>query len=250
MPLHRTDAIVLRTHRVGEADKIVVFLTRDLGKLRGVAKGARRSRSRFGASLEIGSEVELVYFEKEGRELVSVDRCDIIRSCFSFSCDPIRACTLSYLTELVDAFAQEKDPGEKLYRLLRAAIDTLEGSDPESTARYFEAWLLRLGGYYPRAETCAGCGALLASTGAYYRPEDHLLRCPTCARGGLTLSGETLGHLKDVWQRPPQTVERPSAPGVLRELGLLHRQIITRELEKELRSQTVLDDLMRAPKGS
>ena len=118
MPIRHTDAIVLRTYRIGEADKVVVFLTRDVGKIQGLAKGARRPRSRFGGSLEIGTELELTFFEKESRDLVSVDRCDIIRSGFPSSGDPILACTLAYFADLVDSFAPEREPNVKLYRLL------------------------------------------------------------------------------------------------------------------------------------
>lgn len=243
MPLHRTEAIVLRSYRVGEADKVVVFLTRDQGKIRGLARGARRTRSRFGGSLEIGSEVELTYFEKEGGELVSVDRCDIIRSSFSCSGDPLLASTLGYFSELTDAFAQEKEPNEKLYRLVRAALGALAGADAEKTTRYFEAWLLRLCGYYPRGEGCASCGRELASRGAFYRLEDRELACTACASVGIPLSRETLIYLQEIWQRGPGELGSPGSPAVLEELALLHKKIIQHELDRELRSQSVLDEL-------
>jgi DNA repair protein RecO (recombination protein O) len=245
MPLHRTEAIVLRSYRVGEADKVVVFLTRDQGKIRGLARGARRPRSRFGGSLEIGSEVELTYFEKESAELVSVDRCDIIRSAFSCSGDPLLACTLGYFAELTDAFAQEKEPNEKLYRLVRAALGALGEADPEKTTRYFEAWLLRLCGYYPRGEGCASCGRELVGRGALFRVEDREMRCPACASAGIALSRETLGYLREIWRRSPQELPSPASPAVLEELRQLHRKIVQHELDKELRSQSVLDELLR-----
>jgi DNA repair protein RecO (recombination protein O) len=79
MPLHKTEAFLLRSYALKEADKICVFLTKDQGKLRGVAHGARKIRSRFGSSLEPFTEVALSYFQKEGRELVSISSCDILR---------------------------------------------------------------------------------------------------------------------------------------------------------------------------
>ncbi len=186
MPIRHCDAIVLRTYRVGEADKVVVFLTRELGKLRGMAKGARRTKSRFGGSLEIGTEVALTFFEKEAQELVSVDRCDIIRSGFSSLGNPLFACTVAYFTDLVDQFAPEREANPKLYRLISAAVGTLaDGVDPEQTARYFEAWLLRLAGFYPRQRTCSGCGALLAREGARFVLAEHRLSCRRCASGGI-----------------------------------------------------------------
>jgi len=248
MPLHRTEAIVLRGYRVGEADKVVVFLTRDHGKIRGLARGARRLRSRFGGSLEMGSEVELTYFEKEGAELARIDRCDIIRSSFSCSGDPLLASTLGYFAELTDAFAQEREPNEKLYRLVRAALGALVelgGEGREKTSRYFEAWLLRLCGYYPRGEVCASCGRELKSRGAFYRLEDRELRCAACASVGIPLSAATLAYLNQVWQRGPGELPTPVSPFVLPELALLHRKMIQHELDRELRSQSVLDELSR-----
>ena len=119
MPLRRALSIVLRTYHIGEADKLVVFFSLQYGKLRGVARAARRPRSRFGGSLEIGTEIDLTFFEKEGRELVSLDRCDIVRSRFSQLGEPILASTLGYVTDLVDGFLQEREPNARVYRLLR-----------------------------------------------------------------------------------------------------------------------------------
>lgn len=246
MPLRHSEAIVLRTYRVGEADKIVVFLTRELGKLRGMAKGARRPRSKFGGSLEVGTEVALTFFEKETQELVSVDRSDIVRSCFSRLGDPVLACTLAYFTELVDAFAPEREPNANLYRLVNAAVTSLIGGDePERTTRYFEAWLLRLGGFYPRRRNCAACGVLLTRSGARYVTEEHHLACPRCLRRGVSLSPETLDYLQRIWREPPQSFPAPTAGHVLGELGVLHHRLIGEQIEKELASHQVLRDLVR-----
>jgi DNA repair protein RecO (recombination protein O) len=246
MPVRHCEAFVLRTYRVGEADKIVVFLTRELGKVRGFAKGARRPRSRFGASLEIGTEVALTFFEKEAQELISVDRCDIVRSDFSRLGDPLVACTLAYFTDLVDAFAPEREPNAKLYRLVKAAMASLVGgAEPEQTARYFEAWLLRLGGFYPRRKSCASCGSRLARQGARYHVEEHRLVCRRCSDAGVSLSPETLGFLQRIWNEPPQSLPPPLRKQVLGELEVLHQKLITQQLEKELRSHQVLQDLVR-----
>ena len=231
---------------MGEADKIVVFLSRELGKLRGFAKGARRPRSRFGASLEVGTEVALTFFEKEVQELVSVDRCDIVRSDFLRLGDPIVTCTLAYFTDLVDAFAPEREPNAKLYRLVKAAMASLvDGAEPEQTARYFEAWLLRLGGFYPRRKSCASCGAELAVRGARYKVEEYRLVCGRCSEAGVILSPATLEFLQRVWSEPPQSIPPPVRRQVLGELSVLHQKLIAQQIEKELGSYQVLQDLMR-----
>jgi DNA repair protein RecO (recombination protein O) len=249
MPLRHTKAIVLRTYRVGEADKIVVFLTPELGKVRGMAKGARRARSQFGASLEVGTEVALTFFEKENQELVRVNRCDIVRSGFRSSEEPIRACTLAYLTDLADSFAPEREPNVKLYRLLRAAVASLVlDVEPEPVARYFEAWLLRLGGYYPRRRTCAACGAKLAEVGARYIVEEYRLLCRDCSDRGVALSRETMAYLGRIWSEPPESLGRPRDERILRELEVLHQRLISRELDKELGSYQVLRDVGKTGK--
>jgi DNA repair protein RecO (recombination protein O) len=246
MPVRHCEAFVLRTYRVGEADKVVVFLTRELGKVRGFAKGARRPRSRFGASLEVGTEVALTFFEKEAQELISVDRCDIVRSDFSSLGDPLVACTLAYFTDLVDAFAPEREPNAKLYRLVKAAMASLVGGgEPDQIARYFEAWLLRLGGFYPRRKSCASCGRRLARRGARYHVEEHRLVCRHCSDAGGSLSPETLEFLQRIWNEPPQSLPPPVKTQVLGELAVLHQKLITQQLEKELRSYQVLQDLVR-----
>lgn len=252
MPLRRSKAIVLRSYRVGEADKIVVFFTLDLGKIRGIAKGARRPRSRFGGSLEVGTELELTFFEKEGRELVSVDRCDIVRSGFRHFGEPILATTLGYVTELADAFAPEREPSQRIYRLLRAMIASLASSSSSSSmsetlARYYEAWLLRLSGLYPWRRSCSSCGRSLAEQGARFSFDERHLVCGSCAHGlegAVALSSESLQFLEEVWSRSPDEVTAPR-PGVLKELGTFHYRLVQEHLEKELKSHQVLEDMLR-----
>ena len=252
MPLRRVAAIVLRTYRVGEADKVVVFFTLEMGKVRGIAKGARRARSRFGGSLEVGNEVELTFFEKEGRDLSSVDRCDIVRSRFSQLGDPILATTLGYITDLADAFLPERETNKRIYRLLRAAIFAL--SSPESAetgARYFEAWLLRLSGVYPLRRNCPSCGKLLRPLGAWFSFDERRITCRGCREElprGFPLSSDSLAFLDDVWRLPPDKIDA-ARPKVLSELNEFHYRLMQEHLEKDLKSHHVLDEMLREAKG-
>ena len=149
MPLYSSDALILRTYKLGEADRIVVFLTCDRGKKRGVAKGARRPRSKFVGGLEPLTQVRVAYFEKERRELVSVNYSE--PSCSPLAVDDPEALGYTeYFAELLDEWAQEADPDERLYRLGAAMVQALvAGVATEPLARYFEYWLLRLQGVYP-----------------------------------------------------------------------------------------------------
>src|SRR5438045_2419435 len=115
MPLYTTDALVLRTYKLGESDRIVVFLTEDRGKKRGVAKGARRPKSKFAGALEPLTRARIAYFEKERRELVGLNYAEPSRS--PLSARPEALAHVGYFAELLDEWAQEAEPNERLYRL-------------------------------------------------------------------------------------------------------------------------------------
>jgi len=250
MPLRQALSIVLRTYKVGEADKLVVFFTQEYGKIRGIARAARRPKSRFGGSLEIGTEVELTFFEKESRELVSVDRCDIVRSRFLKLGDPVLASTLGYVTDLVDHFALEREPNQRLYRLLRATVNALtERPSPETRARYFEAWLLRLAGSYPRRKTCPTCGRALADEGASYLASEHRIGCQRCLSAGVSLSAQSVRYIELMWSTRPEEIAPPDSPKVLRDLGVFHYRLIQEQLDKDLKSHQVLEDMLRESQG-
>src|SRR5882757_1951779 len=148
MPLYTTDALILRTYKLGESDRIVVFLTRDRGKKRGVAKNARQSRRRFGGALEPMTYGRVGYVERERRDLVRLDYVEQLRSPLS-AVDGEALGYVSYFAELIDEWAQEADPNETLFRLGVSMVDAIAKGVPiEPLARYFEYWLLRLQGVY------------------------------------------------------------------------------------------------------
>jgi DNA repair protein RecO (recombination protein O) len=124
MPLYSADALILRTYKLGEADRIVVFLTSDRGKKRGVAKGARRPRSRFVGALEPLTHVRVAYFEKEQRELVSLNYSEPSRSALSSGTIEGLACA-AYFAELIDEWAAESHEDERLYRLGVSMVEAL-----------------------------------------------------------------------------------------------------------------------------
>src|ERR1051325_1203991 len=141
MPLYTTDALILRTYKLGESDRIVVFLTRDRGKRRGVAKNARQSRRRFGGALEPMTCGRVGYMERERRDLVTVNYVEVIRSPLS-AIDGEALGYVGYFAELIDEWAQEADPSETLYRLGASMVDAIAAGVPiDPLARYFDHWL-------------------------------------------------------------------------------------------------------------
>jgi len=242
MPLHTADALILRTYKLNDADRIVVFFTRDRGKKRGVAKGARRMRSRFRGALEPLTRATVVYFEKERRELVTLDHVDPLRS-------PMAARTpdalghVGYLAELIDEWAPEGDANERLFRLGASALDALAEAAPlEPLVRYFEYWLLRLQGVYPSVAACPQCEAPLTD-GARLTTAARVLLCQRCAAsaGGDNLSAQAVGFLRAASTVGPTRVgDLTLPPGAARELERAHHALIAWHLEKSLRSPRVL----------
>src|SRR5881296_2829699 len=148
MPLYTADALILRTYKLGESDRIVVFLTRDRGKKRGVAKNARQSRRRFGGALEPLTYGRVGYLERERRELVQVHYVELVRSPLSARQSDALS-YVEYFAELIDEWAPEADPNETLFRLGASMVEAMATGVPiDPLARYFEYWLMRLQGVY------------------------------------------------------------------------------------------------------
>jgi len=146
----QTEAIILRTYPLKEADKIVSFFSRQMGKVRGVARGARKPKSRYGASLEPLSYVRLQYFERENADLLSIDGCELIQSHFESQSDYDRGVALAYLAEATEQLLPEREPQDAFFRLLVAVLEEIrKGCSIWTALTYFDLWAVRLGGYLP-----------------------------------------------------------------------------------------------------
>jgi len=164
MPARVSETFVLRTYPFREADLIVSFLTRDLGKLRGVARRARRPKSPFGSGLERLSQVRMAYFQKENAELVSLSGCELIESQFGLQSEFAMSVVLDYFTEVTEQVLPAHEPNEKFFRLLASVLAylraggerTAEGvvrdqSKAWTAVTYFSVWTVRLLGLWPEA---------------------------------------------------------------------------------------------------
>jgi DNA repair protein RecO (recombination protein O) len=254
MPLHDTDAFVLRTFTLKEADKICVFLTREAGKLRGVAKGARRLRSKFGASLEPFTEVRLTYFLNENRELVSLSNCEIVQSHFAAGISSERLGVLHYLAELLLEFLPDHEPNERVYRLVGASIDALKAAaDAQLGAltRYFEVWLLKLGGFLADTRRCGICETVFRADETIWLNKDGAPRCYNCSGGaGDEVPPATRRLLAEMLaQSPTKFLATIRDATALAQISAITNKLISRVLERELRSYELLDRLRPAETG-
>lgn len=188
MGVVETEGLVVRTYPLADADKIVVLLTLDDGLVRGVAKGAKRMKSRFGSGLEPFSIVKVAYFRKEERELVTITHTELERSFFSIASDPLFLQHFSYAADLLQSFAPPHDPNERLYKMTRICLETA-ADDPSilpAVLAYFEIWLLKLGGFLPSWDRCGECNREPSETEHVSLQPDFGITCGNCrGRGGL-----------------------------------------------------------------
>lgn len=235
---------MLRSYNLAEADKIVVCLTRASGVVRAVAHGARRLKSRFGASLEPFTLVQMSYYEKEGRELVALRQMEITRSYFGLANSAETVAALSYMSELVLEFAPPHEPNERLFRMVNATLRALQESpqDLQAFVRYFEVWTLRLGGFLPDLRACSDCRKIFLEKDSAYVNAEGRLRCAGCGQGagGATLSAEALWQLRAAQKlRPEDFAQRARGISVRiqEEVAEVTQRLIGRVLEREPRGR-------------
>lgn len=224
----------------------MVCLTRQAGVVRAVARGARRLKSRFGAGLEPFTIIDLAYYEKEGRELVSLRQVEIIRSFFGLASSSEAVAALAYMSELVMEFAPPQEPNEKLFRMVRAVVEALAGTpeDLQSLVRYFEIWTLKLGGFLPDMRACADCAKGLGEEPHIYLNVELRARCGPCSnRLGKDFSRAAYKQLRQAQRLSPTdfaaSARDASAP-VMGELAALSQGLIERILERQPRSRAAL----------
>jgi DNA repair protein RecO (recombination protein O) len=241
MSLFETEALILRTYNLAEADKIVVCLSRSSGLIRGVAKNCRKLKNRFGASLEPFTLINLVYFEKENQGLVSFSQTEILRSRFNLSSDATLLSGFSYMGDLLLDFSPPRQANDNLYRMALACFEAVSQSPPdlEWVLRYFEVWLLKLEGFLPDLRHCGNCQESLDDAEVLYLGSDLMLRCTNC-RGGRVIAKAVHQQLRASEKLSPAKFaeasrEVPTATG--KELAQLTYQIIGRVLERMPRAR-------------
>ena len=236
MGLYRDEAVVLRTMRLGEADRIVTLLTRGRGKVRAVAKGVRKTKSRFGGRLEPPTHVSLLMYE--GRELDIVTQAETLDHFGAIRDDLDRLARATSMLEAVDQVAQEREPSPRLYLMLVGALRALAARDAPLIVPAFFWKLLSLEGSHPLLDRCASCGAEEALE-AYDQAEGGVL-CRSCRRG-RPISAEALSILRRILGGGlAQVLEEQPGPAT-REVEHLAVRSLEGHLERRLRSLGVLD---------
>ena len=251
MGLQRTHAVVIGRRPLGEADRLATFYTREFGRLTGVAKGARRPRSRFGSALELFSQGELLFFETERSQLVRVDHFDLERPFVSVREQLDRLGQGAWVVECLARLTAERDPHRALYGLLLRTLGALENLPrPERAALAFALRAIDLLGHRLRLDRCVGCGAPADPSPRLDFAAGGLL-CGTCARAGtdsVALSGGALAALRRLrtlsWE---PLVGAPLSRTVEKEIISLLEGQMTRLMGYPLRTTRFLIQTRRTP---
>lgn len=249
MPLHESEAIVLQSYALGEADRLVSFLSRSMGRMRGVAAGARRTKSRFGSTLERLSHIRIWFFERETRELVRINQCEMIESFLDAFRDYASSVVLAVFSEITEAVLPEREASDANFRLLLLAAQTVKRSGkPELPLAYFALWTVKLGGWLPSLDRCGRCGsAVREDAPAYFSPSAQAAACGKCRRAGMRavspaalaaarrMLAERLDRLSEGW---PLDVACARATRELTEVML---DVIEYQIDRKLTSRELLE---------
>jgi DNA repair protein RecO (recombination protein O) len=232
MALHKTEAVVIGRRPLGESDRLVDFYSRDFGKMRGVAKSARRPRSRFGSALELFTLGEIVFFDSGRSELVRIDHFDILRPFVALREDLERLGRGAWSVESLARLSADRDPHPALFRLLVRTLTALERSGrPGWVASCFAMRAVDLFGHRPRLDQCVGCSRPYPFAPAALDVGAGGLLCGRCRAGpeALALSGAVVGTLKRLrglrWE---QALQLPLAAPLEGELCALVEGLIER----------------------
>jgi DNA repair protein RecO (recombination protein O) len=245
MPLRETEAIVLRTYRLGEADKIASLFTRQLGRLRAVARGALRPKSRYGGALEPLSYVRIQIFERENRDLLHLNSVELMESFFNMQADYRVQLAAQYLAEVGERLLPEREVNERIFRLLLAVLRALKTSgEVNRPLVYFDYWMVRLGGFLPNFENCGSCGRAFGEEGGYYSRGSEALLCRDCKLpGGQRVSTAILAMVKAACHIPlDRWLAQEKAPPGCREARHFFEEVIESHTERKLVTRQMMEE--------
>ena len=197
MPARETEAIILKTFPLGEADRLVSFFGRTSGRIRGVAGGARRIKNRYGSSLELLSHVQIWYVEKETRDLVRIQQCELLESFHKAQADYGLSTGLAVVSEIAERVLPEQEVAEPMFRLLLLTAREIERrGEWKLPLAYFAYWTVKLGGWMPPLDRCVSCGKALGPALGYQSSLFDGVHCSDCRKPGmkpLSAAGRELG---------------------------------------------------------
>lgn len=233
---HQSEAIVLRTWPFQESDLLVSLLTRDLGKVRGVARAALKSRKRFGGTLEPMTYVRAEYGEKPRQELVRLDHFEAIVSPLSSPVDYLRAAVLAFYAEVLENVLPDHDPQDTVFRLTLAVLQQTQVDACWLPLTYFSLWITRLIGWLPEMDRCTECGEYFGDAVAWFHPLADGITCTRHKRpNSIVLGTEALAIAQRMLREPIRAMAKSSSEDRWpRRRGVDLRRFLVRTLERHI----------------
>jgi DNA repair protein RecO (recombination protein O) len=244
MPARETEAIILKTFPLGEADRLVSFFGRTSGRLRGVAAGARRIKNRYGSTLEVLSHVQVRYVERETRDLVRIQECELLESFHQAQSDYELSTGLAVISEIAERSLPEQEVAEPVFRLLLLVAREVERrASWEVPLAYFAFWTVKLGGYLPPLERCGNCGAALSGGPGFHFGQASGLSCEKCRQSGMRPLGKRGRELASFFagSRLDKIELNEDAKQPMTELREATLDWIEHHLERRLRTREFLE---------
>jgi DNA repair protein RecO (recombination protein O) len=246
----QSEALVLRTYPFQEADLLVTLFTRTEGKIKGVARHAKRSRRRFGGALEPLTHVIAHWQDKEKQELARLDSCDILASPLTSEVSYPRAVALSYVAEMIDQLLPEREPHDDVFRLALSVVRQLSPASIHPTPKpgaagtpiwmpltYFDLWLVRLIGLLPDLHACVSCGATLNGSKAWFHPLADGLLCVRDKRlASSEISADSRSLAAEMFRAP---IENFSALPWPRQRAADLRKFLAQRIERHIERKLV-----------
>ncbi|MGA2960430.1 MAG: DNA repair protein RecO [Candidatus Korobacteraceae bacterium] len=245
MPLKQSEAIVLRTYPLHEADLLVTLFTRLEGKVKGVAKAAKKSRRRFAGALEPLTCVRVLWEDRERRELARIDSCEVLASPLSSQVDYPRIVALGHVAEMLDEMLPEREANDAIYRLAVSVLANLNSNAIWMPVTYFQLWLVRLMGFLPELSACIVCGRDLDGQRAWFHVLADGLMCPEHKRlASSEMTAESRGLAAAMFRSPVEKLAGepwPRSRGA--DLRKFLLQILSRHLDRKLVTAAQLEKL-------
>jgi DNA repair protein RecO (recombination protein O) len=243
MPLRESEAIVLRTFPLGEGDRLVSFLGRSTGRLRGVAQGARRPKSRFGSTLEPLSHIRIWYFERETRDLVRINQCELVHSFMEAQRDYNSTLALALVSEITEGVLPEREASDAAFRLVLLTASAIErATGVQVPLAYFSLWMLKLGGWLGPVDHCFECARNLEGQKAYASPLRPGWFCEKCRQPGLRLlSPEAVVLAKRMLTQKLDAAMGQARSAEAKELNEFLLDMIEHQTERRLTSREMME---------
>jgi DNA repair protein RecO (recombination protein O) len=243
MALKESEAIVLRTYPLREADLLVTLFSRVEGKIHGVARSAKKSKRRFGGALEPLTYVRAYYEERERQELARLDSCEVLESPLASEVTYARAVALGHAAELLDELLPDREPNDAVFRLALSVLAGLRGSDIWLPITYLELWMTRLMGYLPELSECIVCGRTLNGSRAFFHALADGLMCAGDKRlASSEMSADSRRTAEQMFRMPLESLAASPWPKAqAADLRRFLLQTLQRHIEKKLVTAGMLE---------